>query len=67
MSEPAISTHKIRALGVASGISSGYERLAIRISMGDRQNGATEWADMAVEVTLPTESMVENYTAISIT
>src|ERR1700686_4634246 len=34
LSEPAISTHKIRALGVASGISSGYESIAIRISMG---------------------------------
>ena len=34
LSEPAIFTHKIRALGVASGISSGYESIAIRISMG---------------------------------
>jgi toxin HigB-1 len=34
LSEPAISTHKISILGVASGISSGYGSLAIRILMG---------------------------------
>jgi len=34
LSGPAIPTHKIRSLGVAGGISSGYENIAIRISMG---------------------------------
>jgi proteic killer suppression protein len=34
LSEPAISTHKISVLGVASSISPRYESLAIRISMG---------------------------------
>src|SRR5580704_17958082 len=34
LSEPAISTHKIGALGVASGISSRYEGLAMSILMG---------------------------------
>jgi hypothetical protein len=34
LSEPAISTHKIRALVVAGGISSRYESLAARIPMG---------------------------------